>query len=104
MPILTVRIDSEMMEKIEELARIKGKSKSSLLREIIEGVIREQMDSEVREACMAMRMGKKPVGKVDWSAIELELSRTEPAFSTPEEAISYTRRRPHIEKETENSD
>ena len=104
MPILTVRVDSEMMDKIEQLARIKGKSKSSLLREIIEEAIREHMYNEVREACIAMRMGKKPVGKVDWSAIEFELSMTEPAFSTPEQAVSYTRRRPYIEEEKENSD
>lgn len=91
--VITVRIDEELVRKIEELAKLRGTTRSALIREILNEALDRRSVAPVREAVLALRHGRKPDKAVDWSKIEQELQQTEPYFPTVEEAITYSRKR-----------
>jgi len=94
MGLVTVRMDEELMQKLDDLARLRGISRSALIKEILSQAVDRRSANPVREAALALRQGKKPTQEIDWSRIEQELQKTKPHFATVEEAIAHSRKRP----------
>ncbi len=99
MRIFSIRLEEELARKIEQMAKLKGISKSAFVREILKKAMKEGSSNPVKEACQAMKQGRKPDVKVDWNKICKILSETEPEFKTVEEALGYSRRRERFEEE-----
>ena len=94
MPIVTVRMDEELIRKVEELAKLQGVTRSTLIKQILREALVRRAANRVREATLTLRQGRKPGKKIDWAKIEKELQDSEPQFPTVEEAIAYSRKRP----------
>ena len=94
MPVVTVRLDEELARGVEELAKLQGVTRSALIKQSLREAIDRRSASRVREAALALRLGRKPSNDIDWARIEKEIQETEPEFATVEEAVAYSRRRP----------
>ena len=95
MPVLTVRMDDELLRKLETLARRRGVTRSALVKKLLQEALKRQERGEVwEEVLQALRKGRRPSVSVDWSHVKEELSRTEPRFLTVEEALAASRRWP----------
>ncbi len=94
MPVVTVRMEEELISRIEELAELKGMTRSALIKEILREALDRRSSSLVREALLALLQGRKPGKEIDWAKIEQELERSKPHFPTVEEALAHSRRRP----------
>jgi len=94
MPVVTVRMDEELVRRVEELAKLQGITRSALIKQSLREAVERRSASHVREAVLALRQGRKPGKEIDWAKIERELQETEPRFPTVEEAIAHSRRRP----------
>lgn len=92
MQVITVRMNEKLIRGIEGIAKLRGITRSALIKEILEEAL-ECSSNPIRDAVLALREGKKPSREVDWSRIEEELKRTEPYFPTVEEAIASSRQR-----------
>lgn len=97
MQVVTVRMNEELVRRLEELAKLRGITRSALIKEILGEALDGRSASLVREAVLALRRGRKPSKEIDWSRIEKELQETLPCFPTVEEAIAYSRKRPQVE-------
>lgn len=93
MQVVTVRMNEELVRRLEELAKLRRITRSALIKEILEEALDRRFSSLVREAVLALRQGRKPGKEIDWSRIEKELQQTEPYFPTVEEAIAFSRKR-----------
>jgi predicted DNA-binding protein len=93
MPVVTVRLDEQLARRLEELAKLRSITRSTLMKEILEEALKRQDDDPVREALRALRQKKKPGFSGDWSQIEKELRRSKPRFNSVEEALAASRRR-----------
>lgn len=94
MQVVTVRMDEEMVRRLEELAKLRGITRSALIKEILGEALTDRWASPVKQAFLAMREGRKPGREIDWTKIERELQQTEPHFPSVEEALAYSRKRP----------
>jgi|AntAceMinimDraft_16_1070373.scaffolds.fasta_scaffold261317_2 Arc/MetJ-type ribon-helix-helix transcriptional regulator len=94
MPVVTVRMDEELVRRVEELAKSQGITRSALIKQSLREAVERRFASHVREATLALRQGRKPGKEIDWAKIEKELQETEPQFPTVEEALAYSRKRP----------
>ncbi len=92
MQVVTVRMDEELVRRLEEIAKLQGVTRSALIKEIL-GEALDRSASPLREAVLALHQGKKPGKKIDWSKIKKELQQTKPYLPTVEEAIAYSRKR-----------
>ncbi len=90
MPVITIRIDDELLNKIENLAKKTGKKRSQIIKEIL----KKQLSNyeTVEEYVNLMKKGKK-TGNLNLDEVEKWLENTEPYFETWEEAINYSRQR-----------
>ncbi len=90
MPVITIRIDDELLNKIENLAKKTGKKRSQIIKEIL----KKQLSNyeTVEEYINLMKKGKK-TGSLSLNEVEKWLENTEPYFETWEEAIKYSRQR-----------
>ena len=102
MTVFSIRIEEEMIKKIDKIAKLRGISRSAFVREALKKAIQEYSKDVIEEACFAMRRGKKPHSKVNWKEIEKRLSETEPYFISVEEALAYSRRRDPFEKKNKS--
>lgn len=75
-----------MVRKLRELARLRGITRSALIKEVLGEALDSHSADPVRQAILALRQRKRPRKEIDWSRIEEELQRTEPYFPTIEEA------------------
>ena len=92
MPVVTVRMDEELVRRVEELAKLQGITRSALIKQSLREAVDRRFASHVREATfLALRQGRKPGKEIDWAKIEKELQETEPQFPTVEEALAYSR-------------
>jgi predicted DNA-binding protein len=89
-------MDEELIRRLEEVAKLRGVTRSALIKEILEEVL-DRSANPLKEAVLALRQGKKPGKKIDWSRIKKELQQTKPYFSTLEEAMAYSRKRVRCE-------
>lgn len=80
--LITVRMDEEMVRQLEELARVKGVTRSALIKGILKAAVDHQKVNWVKEALSALRRGGRPGKEIDWARIEQELEKTEPHFPT----------------------
>lgn len=92
MPIVTVRMDEHLMRRLEELAKLRRVTRSTLMKEILEEALKRQCDDPVREALRALRQKKKPGFSGDWAQLEKELCQSKPRFTSVEEALAASRR------------
>lgn len=90
--VITVRMNKELVDKLEGVAKLRGVTRSALIKEILGEVLVSSANS-VKEATLALQEGKKPEKRVNWSKIKKELQQTQPYFPTVEEAIAYSRER-----------
>lgn len=97
MQVVTVRMNEELVRRLEGLAKLRGITRSALIKEILGEALDRRSSGPVREAVLALRQGRKPGKEIDWSRIEKELRQTEPCFPTVEKAIAYSRERPQVE-------
>jgi len=98
MPVFSIRIEEEIIKKIDNIAKLRGISRSAFIREALKRTIQEYSKDVIEEACFTMRQGKRPYSKVNWEEIEKRLSETEPYFESVEEALAYSRRRVSFEE------
>lgn len=92
MSVLTLRIDKEFIKKLDSLSKVRGKSRSSLIKEMLEKAL-EQEGLFVEQATLAMKKGGKPDIEINWEAIDKELEKSSPFFESVEEAMGYSRKR-----------
>jgi len=92
MSVLTLRTDKEFLKKLDILSRVRGKTRSALVKEILEKAL-EQEGMFVEQATLAMKKGKKPDVSINWEAIDKELERSSLFFESVEEAMGYSRKR-----------
>lgn len=92
MSVLTFRVDKEFVKKLDSLSRARGKTRSALVKEILEKAL-EQEGMFVEQATLAMKKGKKPDVEINWEVIDKELERSSPFFESVEEAMGYNRKR-----------
>jgi len=92
MSVLTLRTDKEFLKKLDILSRVRGKTRSALVKEILEKAL-EQEGMFVEQATLAMKKGKKPDVSINWEAIDKELEKSSPFFESVEEAMGYSRKR-----------
>jgi len=90
--VLTLRIDKEFIKKLDSLSKVRGKSRSSLIKEMLEKAL-EQEGLFVEQATLAMKKGGKPDIEINWEAIDKELEKSSPFFESVEEAMGYSRKR-----------
>ncbi len=93
MPVVTVRMDQELVRRLEELAKLRRTTRSALMKEILAEALEHQRGNPVREALHALRQGKKPSFSRDWAQLERELRQSTPHFARVEEALAASRRR-----------
>ena len=93
MPVITVRMEEDLVLKLEELAQLRGITRGSLIKELLQEALKSQASGRLREAVRALREGRQPHATVDWPRIERELLQTAPRFSTVEEALASSRGR-----------
>jgi len=95
--IVSVKLDESLFQRLDRLAKVRGVSKSSIIKKGIEMVTSkasDQGDEEfVKTINRALRYNRPISVKVDWDKITKELSETSPRWKTVEEAMDYTRRR-----------
>ena len=92
MSVLTFRTDKEFLKKLDSLSKARGKSRSALVKEILEKALKQE-GLFAEQATLAMKKGKKPDVEVDWDAIDRELESSSPHFDSVEEAMGYNRKR-----------
>jgi len=93
MKLVTVRMDEELICKIDELSQVQGIPRSALIKKILNEALDRRQESFVKEAVLALRQGRKLAKQIDWSRIEKELQQSDPYFPTVDEAIAYSRKR-----------
>lgn len=94
MPVVTVRMDEHLVQKLEELAKLRCITRSALMKEILEEALERQHSNPIREALRALRQKKKPGFSSDqWAQLEEELRRSKPRFASVEKALAASRRR-----------
>ena len=91
MPVVTVRMDEELVRRVEELAKLQGITRSALIKQSLREAVECRFASHVREATFALRQGRKSGKEIDWTEIEKELQETELQFPTVEKALVYSR-------------
>jgi predicted transcriptional regulator len=87
-------MDEELVRKLEELAKLRGVTRSALIKQSLQEALESRYTNHVREAALALRQGRNPSKEIDWAKIEKELQETQPQFPTVEEAMAHSRRRP----------
>ncbi|MEW6189660.1 MAG: ribbon-helix-helix domain-containing protein [Actinomycetota bacterium] len=93
---LSIKIDEQLLKKLEAVAKEQGVSRSSLVRKGIELVLlrEERLCRElVKEVSEALRDNKRVPVQVDWRRIDEELCKKAPKWKTLAEAMSATRKR-----------
>ena len=90
MPVISMRIEKELLEKIENLARKTGKKKSQIIKEILRKELKKE--ENLQDYINQMKKGKK-TGNLSLEEVEKWLSETEPEFETWQEAMKYSRQR-----------
>lgn len=93
MPVVTIRMDKQLVQRLEELAKLRRITRSALMKEILEEALEHQRGNPVREALRALRQKKKPSLPSDWVQLEEELRQSKPRFVSVEEALAASRRR-----------
>lgn len=93
MPVVTVRMDEQLVRRLEELAKLRRITRSALMKEILEEALKRQCSNPVREALRALHQKKKPSSSSDWAQLEKELRQSRPHFTNVEEALAASRRR-----------
>jgi metal-responsive CopG/Arc/MetJ family transcriptional regulator len=93
MRVVTVRMEEELICRLEELAELRGMKRSALIKEILREALDKRSSSQVREALLALCQGRRPCQEIDWTEIERELQQSEPCFPTVEEALAHSRKR-----------
>lgn len=93
MPVVTVRMDEQLVRRLEELAKLRRTTRSALMKEILAEALEHQCANPVREALRALRQKRKPSFSGDWAQLEKELRQSKPHFASVEEALTASRRR-----------
>lgn len=94
--ILSIKIDDQVLKKLETVAKARKVSKSSLVRKGIELVLlqEESLSRElVKQVSEALRDNRRVPVDIDWHNIEKELANTAPGWKTLSEAMSASRKR-----------
>ena len=92
MSVVTVRMDEQLVRQLEELAKLRRVTRSTLMKELLEEALKRQCDDPVREALRTLRQKRKPGFSGDWAQLEKELRRSKPRFNSVEEALAASRR------------
>jgi predicted DNA-binding protein len=95
--VLTVKIPHPLLDRLEEVAHQKGRSKGALVREAIESHLGKTAAAhpgtdEIAHATEAILKGKRSRLKVDWKEIH-RMARGVPLSLSPEEEVRRARRR-----------
>lgn len=91
--LVTLRMEEELADRLAELARLRQVTRSRLIKELLRTALERSSSSGIQEALSALRRGRKPQRRIEWTRIEQELRETKPVFVTLEEAMVYSRRR-----------
>jgi RHH-type rel operon transcriptional repressor/antitoxin RelB len=62
--MLAVRIESELEDKLDALAKLKQRSKSDLVREAIQRMLDDTEDVELAETALAKTKSSKPLSQL----------------------------------------
>ncbi len=89
MPVISMRLDDELLNKINEIAKKTGKKRNQIIKEILAKELREKENLE--EIIEQMKKGKK-TGDLSLKEVEEWFERTKPEFETWEEAIEHSRK------------
>jgi predicted DNA-binding protein len=97
--IVSVKLDETLFDKLDQLAKAHGLSKSAVIKKGIEMVSSQTsstLDKDfIKKIDHALRY-KKPIPpqvQVNWNNILEELSTTAPKWETVEDAMNYARKR-----------
>ncbi|WP_456402491.1 DUF6290 family protein [Persephonella sp.] len=90
MPVITLRINEDLLNKIEKLAKKTGRKKSQVIKEILQKELEQEKD--IKEYIELMSKGKK-TGNLSLKDIEKWFENTEPEFESWEKAIEHSRKR-----------
>ena len=58
MAVVTVRMDEELVRRVEELAKLQGVTRSALIKQSLREAIERRSASHVREAVLTLRQGR----------------------------------------------
>jgi len=94
--IFSIRLDDQLAEKLEAVAKSKNISRSALVKKGIELFLKQEdifSQEIVKEVNVALRNNKHVPVQVNWNQIEEELSQSAPQWDTLSEAMSAGRKR-----------
>ncbi|WP_457640918.1 DUF6290 family protein [Persephonella sp.] len=90
MPVITLRINEDLLNKIEKLAKKTGRKKSQVIKDILQKELKQEKD--IKEYIKLMKKGRK-TGNLSLEDIENWFENIEPEFESWEKAIEYSRKR-----------
>lgn len=93
---LSVKINQQLLKKLETVARARGVSKSSVVKRGLELVLLKEEgwpQGLIKQVSEALRENRRVPVRVNWQRIGKELARTSPKWKTLAEAMSASRGR-----------
>ncbi|RUM57895.1 MAG: hypothetical protein DSY59_05890 [Persephonella sp.] len=90
MPIITLRIDEDLLNEIEKIAKETGRKRSEVIRDILQRQLKRK--KSIKEYIKLMKSGKK-TGNLTLEDVEKWFEDTKPEFESWEKAIEYSRKR-----------
>ena len=94
---LSVKLDSNVYNRLELIANKKGVSKSFLVRKKLESLLLESDELDnltlFNSMTLALQKNKSFSFNTDWRRVELELAESKPEWPSADEAMRYCRKR-----------
>ena len=94
---LSVKLDSNVYNRLELIANKKGVSKSFLVRKKLESLLLESDELDnltlFNSMTLALQKNKSFPFNADWRKVELELAESKPEWPSADEAMRYCRKR-----------
>lgn len=94
---LSVKLDSNLYDRLELIANKKGVSKSFLVRKKLESLFAESDELDnltlFKSMTLALQENKSFPFNTDWRKVELELAESAPRWPSADEAMRHSRKR-----------
>lgn len=94
---LSVKLDSNLYDRLELIANKKGVSKSFLVRKKLESLFLKSDDLDnltlFNSMTLALQKNKSFPFNTDWRKVELELAESAPRWPSADEAMRHSRKR-----------
>ena len=94
---LSVKLDSNVYNRLELIANKKGVSKSFLVRKKLESLLLESDELDnltlFNSMTLALQKNKSFPFNADWRKVELELAESKPEWPSADAAMRYCRKR-----------